>query len=93
MPFTIGGDWIPSNTNQSKQTALKVVEQKRKGKWLTLVIGLGLNKEDLKSVTQFLKQTCHTGGTFKEDTIELQGQIKDKVIKALKNTPKGSFKV
>lgn len=93
MPFTIGGEWVPQKKPSSASKKCQVIEQKRKGKWITLVQNLQLDLEDLKVVAQYLKQTCHTGGTVKNQVIELQGQLKEKITQALRDTPKGSFKV
>ena len=38
---------------------------------------------DLKSLTKQLKEQCACGGTTKEGKIELQGEQRDKVKKAL----------
>ena len=36
-------------------------------------------KERLKELGKKLKQICGTGGTVKSDTIELQGEVREKV--------------
>lgn len=56
----------------------------RGGKTVTLVKGLVLSEEDLKSLTKQLKQICGTGGTFKDGLIEIQGEHRERIAEALK---------
>lgn len=45
----------------------------RKGKGVTTIQGVPLNKSELKSLTAELKKRCGTGGALKNDIIEIQG--------------------
>jgi len=45
----------------------------RKGKGVTLVTGLPLDEEALRSLAKELKQRCGSGGTVKGGAIEVQG--------------------
>ena len=54
-------------------------EKRKKGKVVTLVGNLVLAKGDMKDLAKELRQACGTGGTFKDDTIELQGDCQDRV--------------
>lgn len=54
----------------------------RKGKGVTTIQGVPLNKEELKSLTAELKKRCGTGGALKDDIIEIQGDQRT-VIKSL----------
>lgn len=49
----------------------------RKGKGVTLITGLELNPEQLKTLAKELKQRCGTGGTCKSGIIEIQGDHRD----------------
>ena len=51
----------------------------RGGKTVTVVDGLPRNAAFLKSLCQELKRACGTGGAVSEDTIELQGDLRDRV--------------
>lgn len=62
----------------------------RKGKGVTLIIGVLLKTDDLKNLAKELKQKCGVGGAVKDGNIEIQGDHRDKVIELL--TAK-SFKV
>jgi len=55
----------------------------RKGKGVTLVTGLPLQGDELKALAKQLKQVCGTGGTVKEDRVEIQGDHRDKLVKLL----------
>ena len=49
----------------------------RKGKGVTLINGLPLDKEALKQMAKKLKQKCGTGGALKNRTIEIQGDHRE----------------
>lgn len=51
----------------------------RKGKGVTTVSGLGLPGEQLKKLCTELKKQCGTGGAVKEQSIEIQGDNRDKI--------------
>jgi len=55
----------------------------RGGKTVTLVKKLVLSEEDLKDLAKRLKQVCGSGGTIKDDMIEIQGEHRDKIAEAL----------
>ena len=57
----------------------------RKGKGVTIVNGLDLDSERLKTLAKELKQLCGTGGTVKEATIEIQGDHRTKIQSALES--------
>jgi translation initiation factor 1 len=56
----------------------------RGGKAVTLVKKLVLSEEDMKELAKKLKQVCGTGGTVKEDVIEIQGGHREKIAETLK---------
>lgn len=53
----------------------------RKGKGVTLIKGLALPAAELKVVAKKLKHLCGTGGSVKDQTIEIQGDQRE-IIKA-----------
>lgn len=55
------------------QTARLAVEKRKKGKVVTVLRGLSTEGNDLPELLRQLKSTCGTGGTLKDDAIELQG--------------------
>lgn len=56
----------------------------RGGKVVTLVRNLVLTDEDLKSLAKTLKQACGSGGTVREDAIEIQGEQRERVAEVLR---------
>ena len=52
----------------------------RKGKGVTLITGVPLPEEELKSLAKTLKQRCGTGGTVKQGTIEIQGDHRELLL-------------
>ena len=58
---------------------LRMEKAGRGGKTVTVVYDLPRNEEFLKDLAQKLKRECGTGGTFSEDRVELQGEMRDKV--------------
>ncbi len=66
------------------QTARLKVEKRPKGKVVTCVSGLDANQNDLDGLAAKLKAKCGTGGTVKENVIEIQGDHLNKVSEALK---------
>ena len=55
----------------------------RGGKAVTLVKKLILSEDDMKELAKKLKQVCGSGGTIKDDAIEIQGEHREKIAEAL----------
>lgn len=55
----------------------------RKGAGVTLVTGIPLAGDELKALHKKLKKTCGVGGAIKNGVLELQGDQREKVLKAL----------
>jgi len=53
--------------------------EKRRGKPVTLVGRFNLNDNDKKEVLKLLKKKLACGGAIKEEWIELQGDVKEKI--------------
>jgi translation initiation factor 1 len=56
----------------------------RGGKTVTLVKNLVLSEKDLKSLAKTIKQACGSGGTVKENVIEIQGEHREKIAEVLR---------
>ena len=67
----------------SDQT-IRVREERRKDKQVTVARGFELLEDDLKQLAKTLKAKVASGGTAKDDAIELQGRHKDKVADLLR---------
>jgi translation initiation factor 1 len=69
---------------QQQKAILQLEKKGRGGKTVTVVRGLVLTPEDLKNLVKDLKETCGTGGTVKEGTIEIQGDHRARIASRLK---------
>jgi translation initiation factor 1 len=56
----------------------------RGGSPVTLLKNLVLSQEDMKKLAKRLKQVCGSGGTIKENIIEIQGEHREKIAEELK---------
>ena len=55
----------------------------RNGKGVTIVTGLTISVDKLEDLGKSLRQACGTGGTVKDGVIEVQGDHREKIQKAL----------
>jgi translation initiation factor 1 len=58
---------------------LRMEKKGRSGKTVTVVAGLPANNTFLRELCDELKRACGTGGSVKDGTIELQGDLRDRV--------------
>jgi translation initiation factor 1 len=73
----------PPKLAPESQTVRLVVEKRKKGKVVTAVHGLSAEGNDLPELLSRLKRVCGTGGTIKNDVIELQGDHVKRAIEIL----------
>ncbi len=66
---------------------LRLEKQGRGGKSVTVIYDLPNNTAFLKALSQELKRACGTGGTVAENTVELNGDLRERVRELL--TKKG----
>jgi translation initiation factor 1 len=87
--------WPADNCQCSKNQAREAVPDRvvaklrletkgRGGKGVTVVYDLPRNAEFLKTLSQELKRSCGVGGTSTDDTIELQGDQRERLRALLK---------
>jgi translation initiation factor 1 len=69
----------PERTPPEKQTAKLSVQRRSKGKEVTVVAGLSEPATDMPALLTTLKNRCGTGGTLKDDALEIQGNQLDRV--------------
>ena len=65
------------------QTACVSVEQRKKGKVVTVIRGLSTAGNDLPALLSRLKSQCGAGGTLQEESLEIQGEHVDRIRAAL----------
>ena len=71
---------VPVPSKPGKIVAKLRIEKKgRGGKVVTVVFDLPRNAAFLGELCQELKRACGTGGAVSDDTIELQGDLRDRV--------------
>lgn len=58
--------------------------EKRKGKANTIIEGYEGTDEDFKILAKEIKTKLSVGGTFKDDSIIIQGDYRDKIMQILK---------
>ena len=69
-------------TEQKHQ--LHFAKEKRRGKIVTIVKPFYLDKKELQAVLKTIKKKLGTGGTLKDDSLEFQGEVKEKLKTILK---------
>lgn len=62
---------------------IRLETNKRAGKAVSVVFELPENPEYFKKLAKKLKASCGTGGSFKENTIEVQGDHREKLKELL----------
>jgi translation initiation factor 1 len=62
-----------------QQTARLAIENRKRGKSVTVVKGLSPAGNDLADLLTQLKTACGAGGTIKDDSLEIQGEHLDRV--------------
>jgi translation initiation factor 1 len=70
---------------KGRKVRLELDTHGRKGKTVTMVIGLQHNPATMEDIARLLKQFCGTGGTVKDGNIELQGDQRIRATEILKN--------
>ena len=67
-----------------KDQPARVLRERRRGKWNTVVGGLDPVASDLPAMLKRFKQTYGVGGTGRADGFELQGDVRDRLVADLK---------
>lgn len=85
-------DHIPSEPEKTEEVIHELYVQKepmickfekRKGKPTTIIEGYEGLDEDFKILAKEIKTKLSVGGTFKDDSIIIQGDYRDKIMKLL----------
>ncbi|MEL6247017.1 MAG: translation initiation factor [Cyanobacteria bacterium J06626_23] len=78
---------VPDLPPNQQDLRIQVSRKGRKGKSVTIVTGLQHKPETLTKLAKDLKAQCGSGGTVKDNTIEIQGEHGPKLVELL--TKKG----
>ncbi|WP_435625777.1 translation initiation factor [Flagellimonas sp.] len=86
-------DHTPEETDNTKEESpywlqeepLLCKYEKRKGKPVTIIDGYNGADADFKKLTKDLKSMLSVGGSFKNDSIIIQGDYRDKIMEFLKS--------
>ena len=62
-------------------------KEKRRGKVVTILRDFYMDKKELQALLKAIKKSLGTGGTLKDDEMEFQGEVQDKLRQIL--TDKG----
>ncbi|MBD2597755.1 translation initiation factor Sui1 [Nostoc sp. MBR 210] len=65
---------------QQQNLRIQATRAGRKGKTVTVITGFQAKPETLADLVKQLKTQCGTGGTVKDNTIEIQGEHKQKIL-------------
>ena len=68
---------------QQQNVRVQATRSGRKGKTVTVITGFQAKPETLQALLKQLKTQCGTGGTVKDNEIEIQGDQKQKILEIL----------
>lgn len=74
---------VPDLPPQQQNIRIQATRSGRKGKTVTVIKGLQHNKENLTKLLKTLKAQCGSGGTIKDNNLEIQGEHKQKLLDSL----------
>ncbi len=68
---------------QQQNIRIQATRSGRKGKTVTVMTGFQHSPDSLNKLLKQLKNKCGSGGTMKDDTLEIQGDHRDKLLEIL----------
>lgn len=74
---------VPELPVSQQNLRVKADRKGRKGKTVTVITGFQAKPETLAALLKQMKTQCGTGGTVKENEIEIQGDHKEKLVQIL----------
>jgi translation initiation factor 1 len=74
---------VPELPAAQQNLRVQASRKGRKGKTVTVVTGFQAKPETIAALLKQLKAQCGTGGTVKENEIEIQGEHKQKLVQIL----------
>jgi translation initiation factor 1 len=74
---------VPELPPERQNLRVQATKAGRKGKTVTVITGFQCKTETLEKLLKQLKTQCGSGGTVKENTLEIQGEHKQKILQIL----------
>ena len=74
---------MPDLPPDQQDLRVQISRKGRKGKSVTVISGFAHNRETLDALAKQLKAQCGSGGTVKDNSIEIQGEHAPKVVSLL----------
>ena len=74
---------VPDLPPPQQDVRIQATKSGRKGKTVTVITGLQHSPETMTKLLKKLKAQCGSGGTVKENTLELQGEHKQKLLEIM----------
>ncbi|ELS01533.1 translation initiation factor eIF-1/SUI1-like protein [Xenococcus sp. PCC 7305] len=73
----------PDLPPQQQNIRIQATRSGRKGKTVTVLTGFQHNPETLSKLLKNLKAQCGSGGTVKDNNLEIQGEHKEKLLQIM----------
>ena len=74
---------VPDLAPSQQDLRIQATRSGRKGKTVTIITGFQHKSETLGKLLKQLKAKCGTGGTIKDNSLEIQGEHKQKLLEIL----------
>ena len=74
---------VPDLAPNQQDLRIQATRSGRKGKTVTIITGFQHKSETLSKLLKQLKAKCGTGGTVKDNSLEIQGEHKQKLLEIL----------
>lgn len=74
---------VPDLPPQQQNIRIQTTRSGRKGKTVTVITGFQHKSETLSKLLKQLKSQCGSGGTVKDDSLEIQGDHRQKLLETL----------
>ena len=74
---------VPDLPPNQQDLRIQATRSGRKGKTVTVIAGFQHNPQSMTKLLKQLKSQCGSGGTVKDNTIEIQGDHKQKLLEVL----------
>lgn len=76
---------VPDLPPNQQDLRIQATRKGKKGKTVTVITGFQHQSQTLNQLLKKLKAQCGSGGTIKENTMEIQGDHRENLVKILQN--------